>query len=92
MTSDEKSREANLRRVAANLKLKLSKGGKRSKTSAPSGGYELRNSGGTPVFRHDEQNGGGHLATLDEIEGFLEDYVKNRLLAETKAETGKSNN
>jgi hypothetical protein len=55
MTSDEKSREANLRRAAANLKLKLSKGGKRSKTSTPLGGYELRNSGGMPVFGHNEK-------------------------------------
>jgi hypothetical protein len=91
MTSDEKSREANLRRVAANLKLKLSKGGKRSKTSTPLGGYELRNSGGMPVFGHNEKKG-GHLATLDEIEGFLEDYVKNQLLKEAKAEVGKSSN
>jgi hypothetical protein len=44
-----------------------------------------------PVFGHNEKKG-GHLATLDEIESFLEEYVKNQLLKEAKAEVGKSSN
>ena len=71
MTRDERLRQANLRRAAANLKLKLSKGGKRSNTAKQAGGFELRNLDGTSVFGHDEQKDSGHLATLDDIERFL---------------------
>jgi hypothetical protein len=83
---DYKIRESSLRRAAARQHLKPSKGGRRAKPGA--GGYELRDSDGAPLCGHDD--GGDHLATLDEIENFLNDYAKAQFLKQARAATAKS--